>query len=183
MPPPQTDYHRPAEPLIGRGRTEAASAPSGGDFFVLVGWLLLCVGGGALIGILSNGGDSLWYATLRKPGWNPPSWLFAPVWTALYLLMAVAAWRVWRHGGWERRRPELSVFLAQLLANFSWSLFFFVAQRPALALADIAVLWLLIVVTAWGFARVDRPAAWLLLPYLVWVTYAATLNGAIVALN
>jgi len=167
--------------VVVPGRAPATSPASSGA--ALAGWLLLCVGGGALIGLVSNGGESAWYATLRTPVWNPPTWLFGPVWTTLYALMAVAAWLVWRRGGWVQQRPALTVFLAQLLANFAWSPFFFTAQRPGLALADIVLLWLLIVVTAWAFARVDRRAAWLLAPYLAWVTYAATLNAAIVALN
>lgn len=157
-----------------------APASSGG---ALAGWLMLCVGGGAFIGLVSNGGESAWYASLNTPAWNPPTWLFAPVWTTLYALMAVAAWRVWRRGGWALQRPVLTVFLAQLLANFAWSPFFFYAQRPALALADIVLLWLLIAVTMWAFARVDRLSAWLLAPYLAWVSYALSLNAAIVALN
>jgi len=167
--------------VVVPGLAPATSTASSGA--ALAGWLLLCVGGGALIGLVSNGGESAWYATLRAPAWNPPTWLFGPVWTALYALMAVAAWLVWRRGGWDEQRPVLTVFLAQLLANFAWSPFFFTAQRPGLALADIVLLWLLIVVTLWAFARVDRRAAWLLVPYLVWVSYAATLNAAIVAMN
>lgn len=150
---------------------------------VLVGWILVCAGGGALIGLVSNGAADPWYLALRKPSWNPPSWLFAPVWTTLYVLMAVAAWRVWRHGGWMRQRPVLTIFLVQLAANFAWSPLFFSARWPALAMADLVLLWLLLVLTLWAFVRVDRRAGWLLAPYLAWVSFAAALNGAIVALN
>lgn len=154
-----------------------------GSWLALAGWLLLCVGGGTAIGLVSNGALDPWYVALRKPAWNPPSWVFAPVWTTLYVLMAVAAWRVWRHGGWDRQRPALTVFLAQLAANFAWSPLFFSAHWPALALADLGLLWLLVVTTMWAFARVDRVAAWLLAPYLAWVSFAGALNAAIVALN
>ncbi len=161
-----------------------ATMPAGaGSWAALAGWMLLCVGGGSVVGLVSNGATDPWYLALRKPSWNPPAWVFAPVWTTLYLLMAVAAWRVWRHGGWARQRPVLTVFLAQLVANLAWSPLFFSAHWPALALADLALLWLLVVTTLWAFAGVDRWAARLLTPYLAWITFAGALNAAIVALN
>jgi benzodiazapine receptor len=146
-------------------------------------WLVLCVGGGVLSGIASSSGDSEWYRSLVKAPWNPPSWVFGPVWTTLYALMALAAWRVWRHGGWEKQAGPLRLFLLQLAVNFSWSFVFFKFQRPDLALAVIGVMLVLIVLTIRSFGRVDRPAAWLLVPYLIWVMYASTLNAAIVFLN
>lgn len=149
----------------------------------LVFWLLLCVGGGGLVGLTSAGGDTEWYRSLVKPGWNPPSWVFGPVWTTLYALMGVAAWRVWTVAGFGGQTPALRLFLVQLLVNFSWSYVFFKFQRIELAALVIVVMWVLIALTIRSFAAVDRPAAWLLVPYLAWVTYAATLNGAIAALN
>lgn len=149
----------------------------------LAAWLAGCVGGGALVGSATAGGDSAWYASLAKPSWTPPGVVFAPVWTALYAAMAVAAWRVWRRGGWQARRGALALFLGQLVLNFAWSFIFFGAQRIGWALVEIVVLWLLIALTMRRFAAVDRPAAWLLAPYLAWVTFAALLNGAIYRLQ
>ena len=146
-------------------------------------WIALCTLGGALIGVLNSGGDSAWYVALRKPTWNPPSWVFAPVWTALYAAMGIAAWRVWRHGGWGLQRRPLTLFLAQLGLNWAWSFFFFTLQSPALALVDILALCVCIALTCRLFAPVDHAAAWWLAPYLMWVTFATTLNVAIVAMN
>src|SRR5262245_45502084 len=103
-------------------------------------WLLLCVGGGALIGIANPGGESPWYQSLNQPSFNPPSWVFAPVWTTLYALMAVAAWRIWRRGGWSANRVPLGLFLLQLAFNFAWSPLFFTAHAIDLALADLILL-------------------------------------------
>lgn len=149
----------------------------------LILWLVLCVGGGALVGISSNSGDTEWYRSLVKPAWNPPSWVFGPVWTTLYALMGVAAWRVWTRGGWAAQRPALRLFLIQLGLNFAWSFIFFRFQQIELALLEIVMMWVLIVITIRAFARIDRPAAWLLVPYLAWVTYAATLNAGFAVLN
>ena len=183
FPPHPSNSETFARGTVVTHHAHAAPGAPASSAGALAGWLLLCVGGGTLLGLVTPGGDSPWYATLDKPGWNPPNWVFAPVWTTLYALMAVAAWLVWRRGGWEHQRPALTVFLAQLVANFAWSPLFFTAQRPGLALADIILLWLLIVTTMWAFARIERRAAWLLAPYLVWVSYALSLNAAVVALN
>jgi translocator protein len=146
-------------------------------------WLALCVGGGAWIGVATQGGESPWYASLDKPSWTPPSWVFAPVWTTLYAAMGVAAWLVWREGGWRQQRMPLLVFLVQLTLNFAWSPFFFGLQQITWALVDIVALWLLIVLAIPVFGRVERAAAWLLAPYLAWVSFATALNAAIVWMN
>ena len=146
-------------------------------------WIALCVGGGALIGVATDGGDSPWYASLNKPSWTPPGWVFAPVWTTLYAAMGVGAWLVSREGGWPKQRRPLIVFLAQLTLNFAWSLIFFGLQQITWALVDIVALWLLIVLAIRGFVRVQRAAAWLLAPYLAWVSFATVLNAAIVLRN
>lgn len=146
-------------------------------------WVALCAGGGALIGLATQGGDSLWYASLDKPSWTPPGWIFGPVWTTLYTAMGVAAWLVWREGQWRQQRLPLTVFLVQLAVNFAWSPLFFGLRQITWGLVDIVVLWVLIVVTIRLFARVKPAAAWLLTPYLAWVSFATALNAAIVWMN
>lgn len=124
-----------------------------------------------------------WYAGLNKPAWNPPGWLFGPVWSALYTMMAVAAWLVWRRGGFAAQRRPLGWFLAQLVLNAVWTPLFFGLHRPGVAFAEILLLWLAIAWTIAAFWRVHRTAAWLLAPYLAWVSFAAVLNGTLWRLN
>jgi len=153
------------------------------SFVSLLLWVGVCVGGGAVVGIATSGGDSAWYQSIPKPEWTPPAWVFAPVWTSLYALMGVAAWLVWRKGGWSARTVPLTIFLVQLMLNFAWSFLFFTLHRVDWALADIALLWIAIVVTLRTFAAVDGRASWLLVPYLTWVSFAAVLNWTIYALQ
>jgi translocator protein len=124
-----------------------------------------------------------WYDGLHKPPWNPPDWVFGPVWTVLYILMGVAAWLVWKTSGWDRARGALSLYLIQVALNAAWSWIFFGLQRPGLALAEIVVLWLAIGATLLAFRRHVPLAAWLLAPYLAWVTFAAVLNLSLWRLN
>jgi benzodiazapine receptor len=148
----------------------------------LIAWVGLCVGGGAVVGVWASA-DTPWYAALTKPSWQPPSWVFAPVWTALYAAMGLAAWLVWRHGGWRRHPVALRLFLLQLAVNFAWSPLFFVARWPEAAAVDIAILWLLVGVTLVRFRRTSVTASWLMAPYLAWVSFAAALNGWIARYN
>lgn len=124
-----------------------------------------------------------WYAGLAKPAWTPPGWVFAPVWTMLYLLMAVAAWLVTLNGEWRQRRLPLALFILQLAVNAAWSWLFFGLQRPDWALLNILVLWGLVSVTVVLFFNTRRVAGILLLPYWGWLTLAAALNAAIWRLN
>lgn len=124
-----------------------------------------------------------WYAGLKKPPWNPPGWIFGPVWTLLYTAMAVAAWLVWRRGGFAGQRRPLSFYLVQLLLNALWSPLFFGLHRPALGLVDIALLWLALLATVRAFWKVRPLAGALLMPYLAWVTFASALNCAVWLLN
>jgi tryptophan-rich sensory protein len=124
-----------------------------------------------------------WYASLAKPSFNPPSWIFGPVWTTLYLAMAIAAWRVWLHARGETRHIALRWYLLQLALNAIWSPVFFGMQKPALALGIVVALFVAIVMTMARFFPIDRAAGWLLCPYLAWVGFASVLNGAIVMLN
>jgi benzodiazapine receptor len=123
------------------------------------------------------------YGQLVQPSWAPPSAVFGPVWTILYALMGIAAWLVWRAGGFRAHRSALTVFLVQLAINALWSWLFFAWHRGALAFADIALLWLLIVVTVVSFWRVRPLAGALLVPYLLWVSFAAALNYSVWQLN
>jgi len=124
-----------------------------------------------------------WYAALDKPSWNPPNWVFAPVWTLLYLLMAVAAWLVWRGAGLAGAGLALGCYLVQLAMNAAWSWLFFGEHRIGVALVEIIVLWFAIALTALLFRRHNRLAALLLVPYLLWVSYASSLNFALWRLN
>ncbi len=124
-----------------------------------------------------------WYATLAKPWFNPPPWVFGPAWTILYVLMAVAAWRVWLRPAAASRRQALIWFAVQLAFNGVWTPVFFGLESPRLALAVIVALLISLAVAVRRFFAVDGPAGWMLVPYLAWVGFAALLNGAIVALN
>lgn len=124
-----------------------------------------------------------WYAGLTKPTWTPPGWVFAPVWTTLYLLMAVAAWLVTLHGEWRLRRLPLALFSLQLAVNAAWSWLFFGLQRPDWALVNILVLWGLVSVTVVLFLKTRWVAGILLLPYWGWLTLAAALNAEIWRIN
>jgi benzodiazapine receptor len=124
-----------------------------------------------------------WYAGLRKPAWTPPAAVFAPVWTLLYMLMAVAAWRVWQAAGFGAARVALTLYLIQLVVNAAWSWLFFGRHRIGSALIDVVLLWLLIAGTLLLFRARDDVAGWLLVPYLLWVGYAGALNLALFRLN
>ena len=124
-----------------------------------------------------------WYAQLRKPAWTPPGWLFGPVWTLLYGMMAAASFLVWRRGGFVAQRRALGLFLFQLVLNAAWSPLFFGMHSPALAFADIVLLWLTLLATIVAFWKVQVAAAVLLLPYLGWVSFASALNLALWRLN
>ncbi len=147
----------------------------------LAGFIALTLAVGAISGVATAAGVSGWYQTLVKPAFNPPNWLFGPVWTALYVLMAVAAWRVWRIAGWTTQAMQL--FLAQLALNFAWSFIFFGAHATGVALIEIVVLWIAIVATTVAFWRIDRPAGWMMVPYIAWVSFATILNASIWLLN
>jgi tryptophan-rich sensory protein len=149
----------------------------------IAAWVFLCLGVGFLSGWLTRAGVADWYPTLAKPSFNPPAWVFAPVWTALYVAMGVAAGLVHGVAGARAARGALALFGLQLVLNAAWSAFFFGLRNPALALADIVVLLGAIAVTLLAFRRLVRAAAWLLVPYAAWVAFATVLNAAIVLLN
>jgi tryptophan-rich sensory protein len=146
----------------------------------LLAWLALCFAAAGFGSLFPPGN---WYAALAKPAFTPPALIFAPVWTALYLMMAVAAWLVWKDGGWAGAGPALTLFLVQLALNAQWSYLFFGLHRPGLAWFDILALWLALLGTVAAFWRRRPLAGALLLPYLFWVSFAAVLNFALWRLN
>ena len=161
--------------------TQRPSAPSHPGLG-LVGWLLASFIAGGLGAIASVNAQDF-YSDLIQPNWAPPAWLFGPVWSALYVMMAVAAWLVWRRRGWRGAAPALALFVMQLAANALWTWLFFAWHLGAAAMAEILLLWLLIAATASAFWRHHRLATLLLLPYLAWVTFAATLTFFMWQLN
>lgn len=148
----------------------------------LIGWLIVCFGTAAVGSIASIQAKSF-YAQLAQPAWAPPAYVFGPVWTTLYAMMAIAAWLVWCSGGFRSNLVALSFFLGQLVLNGLWSWFFFAWHRGALAFADIVLLWILIVVTLVTFWRARPLAGVLFIPYLLWVSFASVLNFSIWQLN
>lgn len=125
-----------------------------------------------------------WYATLTKPALNPPGWVFGPVWTTLFALMGIAAFLVWKQGLQRREvKMALGIFIGQLVLNTLWSIIFFGLHSPGSALVEIVFLWFAILTTMIMFAKISKPAAALLVPYLLWVSFASYLNYAIWTLN
>lgn len=127
--------------------------------------------------------DGGWYDSLNKPFFTPPASLFGPVWTVLYLAMAVSGWLVWRARGFSGAKVAMVLFFAQLALNLLWSVVFFGLRAPGLGLVEILVLWVAILATILAFRRISGPAALLLVPYLAWVTFATALNAGIWLLN
>lgn len=144
----------------------------------LVGWLLLTFSA-AGAGAVASANAGAFYQQLIQPAWAPPAWLFAPVWTALYALIGVAAWLVWKERGFRKARPALVLFIVQLAANALWTWLFFAWHLGTLALVEILFLWVLILTMVVTFWRVRPIAGALLLPYLAWVTFASALTYAI----
>lgn len=148
-------------------------------WLALVGFIVLCEAAGVAGTIFTAQAIPEWYALLNKPTFSPPNWLFGPVWITLYLMMGTAAWLVWRREG----IGALRVFWVQLALNALWTPLFFGLQNPLAGLVCIVLMWLAIAWTIVGFWRVSRLAALLLVPYLIWVSFATVLNAAIYVLN
>jgi tryptophan-rich sensory protein len=153
------------------------------DWLALLGWIALAATAGAIGAIASrNAGD--FYGALARPSWAPPGWLFGPVWSTLYLLMGIAAWLVWRARPTTpvedaSRRRGLALFVGQLALNALWTWLFFAWRQGALAFGEIVLLLLAVALTIWQFGRVRPLAAWLLVPYLGWVSFATALTWAV----
>ena len=162
--------------------TSPPALPASRQALGLLGWLALCFATAA-IGAVASVNAAAFYAGLVRPAWAPPGWLFGPVWSGLYAMMAVSAWLVWRARGLGGARTALILFIAQLAANALWSWLFFAWRRGDLASVEVLLLWGLILATIVAFRRVNALAAYLLYPYLAWVTFAAALTVAVTRLN
>ena len=149
----------------------------------LVVFVAICLGAAGFGSWLTLPSIGTWYATLTKPAWNPPNWIFGPVWTFLYLCMAVAAWLIWRESQARSVRTQLTFFAVQLALNVAWSGIFFYLHLTGAAVLEVLLLWGFILATVLSFRRVSRAAALLLAPYLAWVSFAAFLNFTIWRLN
>jgi benzodiazapine receptor len=148
----------------------------------LVGWLLLSLMTGSL-GAIASVNAKQFYSQLTQPSWAPPSWVFAPVWSILYVMMGLAAWLVWQSNSLGKTRFALTLYMLQLALNALWSWIFFAWHQGALAFAEILVLWVLIAAVIVAFWRMSVLAAALMFPYLLWVTFATALTFAIWRLN
>lgn len=146
--------------------------------------ILIPVLTGAVAGFFTNGGVKGWYERANKPSFNPPGWIFGPVWTILYILMGIALYLVWKSDADRRiKSTAITFFGIQLLLNFCWSFIFFSAGELGWAFAEIIVLWIMILATILYFGKISKTAAWLLVPYIAWVSFASVLNYAIWQLN
>jgi len=166
-----------AKPGVSRARSRLVSA------LVLLAFVLLTVAAGAGAGLLFPPGE--WFDSLAKPTWNPPSWLFGPVWTMLYVMIGISAWLVWREPGVSAsdRRSAWSLFAVQAVLNLGWTPLFFGLQEPGVAFLDISLLWLVLVWMTVRFGKIRPLAGYLLIPYVLWVSFALVLNGTIWLMN
>jgi tryptophan-rich sensory protein len=139
---------------------------------------------GAIAGYFTTSGVNGWYAVANKPSFNPPNWLFAPVWTALYIMMGIALYLVWsKDTSSDNKQTALVLFGVQLALNFAWSFIFFYAKQPGWAFIEIIMMWVAILLTIWWFGKISPISAWLLVPYISWVSFASLLNFYIWKLN
>lgn len=144
-----------------------------------------CLALGYFSGLVTQSSIETWYPTLVKPSFNPPNWIFAPVWSMLYIMMGISAGLVWNHVEFEKDtvKKALVLFAIQLALNALWSILFFGLKNPLLALIEIILLWLMIYETYLKFSKIDKIASYLMLPYLAWVSFAAVLNASLWWLN
>jgi tryptophan-rich sensory protein len=145
--------------------------------------IVVCFSAAAIGGLATSSSVNGWFAGINKPSWNPPNWIFGPVWSTLYLMMSIAAWLVWKNSGIQNAKLALGWFVFQLLLNVLWSVLFFGLQQPGWAVIEIVGLWFSIVITIVLFLQHSKLAAALLVPYLLWVTFATYLNYSIWILN
>ena len=156
----------------------------GSKILKLVISVLVCQGAAVVGSLFTSPAITGWYASLQKPSFNPPNWVFAPVWTLLFLLMGVSLYLIWSKGLESKKvKTAVLVFSIQLVLNIFWSILFFGLQSPLYAFCEIIILWLAILITIITFYKISKPAAYLLLPYILWVSFAAVLNFSILILN
>lgn len=178
-----------------RGRTSWGKTSNDNELFstrrfspivqiaMLILFIGICFAAAAIGAIATNESVNTWYRTIARPAWTPPDWVFGPVWTILYLMMAIAAWLVWRNAGFRAAHVPLGLFGLQLALNVVWSFVFFTMQSPGWAFGEILLLWLALAATIVSFWGRSRAAALLLVPYLCWSSFAAVLNFTIWRLN
>jgi len=154
------------------------------NFLKLLAAIVVAESAGIIGSLFTYKSIPTWYAALSKPSFNPPSWLFAPVWTGLFLLMGIAAFLIWKKGLKRRDvKIALGTFAFQLVLNTLWSILFFGLHKPLVAFCEIVVLWAAILWTILLFCKISKAAAWLLVPYIIWVSFAAVLNFSLMMLN
>ncbi|MBU1204166.1 MAG: tryptophan-rich sensory protein [Nanoarchaeota archaeon] len=149
--------------------------------FKLIIAILLCQLAGIIGSLFNSFSIKTWYLSIIKPSFNPPNWLFAPVWTTLFLLMGISFYLIWKNK--SKTKKAICLFIAQLTLNILWSFFFFTLRSPFLALINIIILWMLILLTMIEFKKISKPSAYLLIPYILWVSFAVILNFFILLLN
>jgi translocator protein len=146
--------------------------------------ILICEAVGITSGLLSQSGMNTWFSTLNKPSWNPPAYLFGPVWATLYFLMGISLWLIWKTNAPENhKRNAVTIFAIQLFLNFWWSIIFFKFHSSGIALIDIFLMVITISLTIYYFSYISPLAAWLLVPYIAWVSFATVLNYTIWCMN
>jgi tryptophan-rich sensory protein len=153
------------------------------QIFKLAASLLLPLGIGCVAGMFTTEAIPTWYATLNQPSFNPPSWVFGPVWTILYIILGISLFLIWELPPSKERRQAILIFMVQLLLNFCWSFFFFYFKIIGIALIDIVVLWVMIKYMLVRFHKIKPSAAYINIPYVLWVTFATVLNAAYFFLN
>lgn len=154
------------------------------NFFKLVAAVLVCQLAGGIGALFTSSAIPVWYESLVRPALNPPNWIFGPVWTTLYLLMGISLFLIWQKGFKHKEvKIAVGVFAVQLVLNSIWSIIFFGMQNPGLALVEIVVLWFAILASIILFYKISKPASYLLVPYILWVSFATYLNYAIWMLN
>jgi len=156
----------------------------GSKILKLIISILICQGAGAIGSLFTSPAISTWYATIQKPSFNPPNWIFAPVWILLFLLMGLSLYLIWSNG-FKRKGTKIaiSIFFVQLILNILWSILFFGLQSPLFAFIEIIILWFAILLTIISFYKVSKIAAYLLMPYIIWVSFASVLNFSILIIN
>ena len=153
------------------------------NIFKLISCLVLTLSLGGAGGYFTVNEIKSWFVTLNKPSFNPPNYLFGPIWSLLYFLMGISLYLIWQQPRSTQRKQAITIFLIQFALNVSWSFIFFKQHQILWALVDIIALWLFILITILSFAKLNKTAAWLLVPYISWVSFATLLNAAIWLLN